>query len=267
MDVLIVDDSRLARRRAAEPLSSAGARVREAGDPAEALDRIDEDPPDAVVVNADLPGRAAQEIVDALAGRERPPAVVVATAREGEHGLSLAEGAVVDVLDKDQLYGVRVTAAVQRGVLLAGEPDVEVDAGEPGRVLVVDDSPIIRRVVADVLEEAETPLVVEEAEDDEPALERVRGERFDALLIDHVLPGMAGAELLEVLRAEGIETPAMALTGQRDPAVAERFLAAGALGVWTKEHEEPRRLRTLVEQLVRLGRAEAGGRSPATVDA
>lgn len=261
--VLIVDNSKLARQQAREPLEAAGYEISEASDGAEALDAIDASPPDAVVLNAEMPGTTLYEVIDAL-GEDHPEIpIVVSTARDDdETARQFLERGASDFLSKDPFYGVRIINAVHRGVTLGREPTVEVPEEEPGRVLVLDDSPVIRQVVRRILADAEIPLDVVEAESAEQALEMTRKEGFDVLLVDHVLPGMDGAQFLETLRAEGDRTPTMALTGQRDPELAERFLAAGAYGIWTKEHEGPLRLRTSVEQLVRLNRLDADNEPP-----
>lgn len=259
--VLVVDDSAVARHRAAEPLEEAGYEVVEAADEAEAQRVVRTDPPDAVIVSLGSADRA--EPVLRQAGARSSIAVVGTLASEDEEAARrlLAAGAD-DVLVKDPTYGTRVVNAVRRCLVLAGGTPVEIGEDDPGRVLVLDDSPVVRRFVRRILAEAEVPLSVVGAEDAEQALELVREDGFDALLVDHVLPDTTGASFLERLRSEGLRTPALALTGQRDPDLAERFLEAGAHGMWTKEHEGPRRLRATVEQLVRMNRADPGPPDP-----
>lgn len=264
--VLIIDDSKLARQQAKQPLEGAGYEVQETSGGREALDAIDRSPPDAVLLNAEMPGTTLYEVIDAIEDRGLPIPIIVSTARDDEEtAREFLERGASDFLSKDPVYGMRVINAIHRGITLGREPDVEVSEDDPGRVLVLDDSPVIRQVVGRILEESDVPLVVEEAEDAEHALDVVREGGFDVLLVDYVLPGMDGAEFLEILRDEGIRTPAMALTGQRDPELAERFLEAGAYGIWTKEHEGPLRLQISVEQLVQLNRVEADRSPPPSV--
>jgi CheY-like chemotaxis protein len=247
--VIVVDDSALARRQASQPLADAGFATTEVAEEDRAPQTIRQTDPDAVVVDAAIPGGGFRDVREALDGSIP---LVVATARDDEgHAERFLERGATDVVAKDPLYGVRIVNAVRRGLALTRQPRSEILPQTPVQVLVVDDSPVIRGTVERILAEAEVPLAVEEVPDAEQALDAVREEAVDVLLVDHVLPGMNGLELLTVLRREGIEAPAMALTGQRDPELAERFLAAGAEGIWTKEHEGPRRLRRTVEQLAR----------------
>ncbi len=67
-----------------------------------------------------------------------------------------------------------------------------------GRVLVVDDSGLARRSVRQMLERA--GYVVSEAEDGMAALERYALERHDLVLLDLVMKGMYGLDVLAKLR-------------------------------------------------------------------
>jgi DNA-binding response OmpR family regulator len=67
------------------------------------------------------------------------------------------------------------------------------------RVLVVDDEPHIRAVLRGYLEA--DGYAVSEAADGESALERIRKDRPDLVLLDVMLPGIDGLETLRKLRA------------------------------------------------------------------
>ena len=54
------------------------------------------------------------------------------------------------------------------------------------------------------------------------------------LITDLRMPGMSGAELQEVLIADGYVTPIIFMTGSRDEAVRTRALSAGAFGFLRK---------------------------------
>jgi two-component system copper resistance phosphate regulon response regulator CusR len=89
------------------------------------------------------------------------------------------------------------------------------------RVLVVDDDPKLRSYVSAGLRES--GMQCEAAADAREALEildRTRAEPFDVILLDVMMPGRDGWELLHDLREAGRETPVMFVTA-RD-AVEER---------------------------------------------
>src|SRR4051794_26897200 len=67
-----------------------------------------------------------------------------------------------------------------------------------GRVLVVDDEPMVRETLGQVL--ADEGYVVDLAIDGESALDRVAAARPDAILLDLMMPGMNGRQFLQALR-------------------------------------------------------------------
>jgi DNA-binding response OmpR family regulator len=71
---------------------------------------------------------------------------------------------------------------------------------QEGRVLVVDDEPMVRETLGQVL--SDEGYVVDLAVDGETALEAVRAARPDAILLDLMMPGMNGRQFLQALRDE-----------------------------------------------------------------
>jgi DNA-binding response OmpR family regulator len=72
--------------------------------------------------------------------------------------------------------------------------------GKGGRVLVVDDEPMVRDTLGQVL--VDEGYIVDTAVDGEDALERVHQARPDAILLDLMMPGMNGRQFLQALRNE-----------------------------------------------------------------
>ena len=85
-------------------------------------------------------------------------------------------------------------------------------AAKEGRVLVVDDEPMVRETLGQVL--AEEGYVVDLAIDGESALERVNAARPDAILLDLMMPGMNGRQFLQALREvpEFAQVPVLIMT-------------------------------------------------------
>ena len=67
-----------------------------------------------------------------------------------------------------------------------------------GRILVVDDDPQIRRVMRVTL--TGQGYEVDDARSGEEALDKVRGARFDLVLLDMNMPGMSGLETCSLIR-------------------------------------------------------------------
>lgn len=97
----------------------------------------------------------------------------------------------------------------------------------PKRVLVVDDSIVIRRQCCDVLRQAGYEVV--EAWDAYQARTALQKAEVAFMLCDLNLPGMGGLELIEAMRMDSrfISLPTAILTGERSPALVERAKRAG----------------------------------------
>lgn len=78
------------------------------------------------------------------------------------------------------------------------------------------------------LEDHRRIRVVGEAENGQEALELVRRERPDVLVLDLAMPVMDGRQTLEVLRAEGASTRVVILTGFGRDRLGPKVLEAGA---------------------------------------
>src|SRR5437868_14745117 len=72
-------------------------------------------------------------------------------------------------------------------------------SGSAGRILVVDDDPKIRRVMRITL--VAQGYEVFDARSGEDALERIRANKFDLVLLDMNMPGIGGLEACRNIRA------------------------------------------------------------------
>lgn len=102
-----------------------------------------------------------------------------------------------------------------------GEPEELEPMGEPKNILVVDDEPGIREMLAPFLERA--GYVVETASDGAEALEKAQSFQPDLILLDVLMPEMNGREVLRSLREAEDWTPVILLTQVGD--APERALA------------------------------------------
>lgn len=99
-----------------------------------------------------------------------------------------------------------------------------------GRVLLVDDSPVNLLVASTML--ARCGVEVVPAEHGEQALERLRAQRFDLVLMDCHMPGLDGYAATQAWRQEEARrllprTPVVALTASAVEDDRGRCLAAG----------------------------------------
>ena len=85
--------------------------------------------------------------------------------------------------------------------------------------------------------------------------ELVRNERFDLILSDVVMPGKSGMELLEELKAAGVQTPIVLISGQANIEMAVKATRLGALDFLEKPLSTEKLLVT-VENALRLTRLQ-----------
>ena len=72
-------------------------------------------------------------------------------------------------------------------------------------ILVVDDSALMRRVICDIINSDESFQVVDTGRDGIDAYEKIKANKYDAMVLDINMPRMDGLELLKKLQSEKIE--------------------------------------------------------------
>jgi len=120
-----------------------------------------------------------------------------------------------------------------------------------GRILVVDDDPEVGFVVSEILRSA--GFESELASSGSQALERLRGERLDAIVSDISMPGCDGLQLLRGVREADLDLPVILITGRPSMPSAITALELGALRYLLKP-VAAQELTEAVEAAVRLGR-------------
>src|SRR6266436_5731464 len=128
--------------------------------------------------------------------------------------------------------------------------------GHPMRVLVIDDDHAVCEVFGEFLHEiGHEPLIRHNAE---TALDTLRAERPDAVLLDMCLPGMSGLDFLKHDMVRDLRVPILVISGRATESQAQECLRAGAFDFIGK----PVALRRLQEALACFeSQPEAPGRS------
>ena len=103
------------------------------------------------------------------------------------------------------------------------------------RVALVDDHAMVRQGLRMLLEADPELEVVGEASDRAGAASLVASSAPDIVLVDLVLGGDSGLDVIADLRARHPETRVLVLTGLREPQVHRNALQAGAAGIVEKE--------------------------------
>ncbi|OOZ37515.1 response regulator [Solemya velesiana gill symbiont] len=119
-------------------------------------------------------------------------------------------------------------------------------------VLIADDHAIVRQGLKAILDYTDDLVVAGEAADGHEVIKKLREGHWDVLLLDIAMPGMAGIEALNRVRAENKKLPVLILSIYPPEQYAIRLLKSGASGYMTKE--------SAPEQLVMAIRMIAEGR-------
>jgi DNA-binding NarL/FixJ family response regulator len=122
------------------------------------------------------------------------------------------------------------------------------------RVVIVDDHAVVRSGLAQLITAADDIEVVGDAADGARAVEVVRVERPDVVLMDLQMPGTDGVAATRALRDEGLGAEVLVLTSYSDRDRILAALDAGAVGYLLKDAEP--------EDLLAGIRAVARGESP-----
>jgi two-component system response regulator NreC len=103
------------------------------------------------------------------------------------------------------------------------------------KVVLVDDHAVVRSGLRMLLEAHEDIEVIGEAGNATDAIFRARAMKPDVMLLDVVMPGDSGIDVLPKLLKESPETKVLVLSMQDDPSYVREAFAAGASGYVLKE--------------------------------
>lgn len=96
------------------------------------------------------------------------------------------------------------------------------------RILLAEDEEILRMLVVDTLEDEE--YEVDEASDGIEAIELLTKNSYDLIILDYMMPGFTGLEIIEKIQSTEIENKGkiMMLSAKSQQYEQDRILEAGA---------------------------------------
>lgn len=121
------------------------------------------------------------------------------------------------------------------------------------KILVVDDSALMRRLLQQVLQAAGYDVVC--AADGQEGLDKVAAEKPDLVIMDRNMPKVDGMEALRVLRANPAtrSLPVLMASARLEPADAAEIQAAGANGLIPKPFQSQQLLAIIRQHLSERG--------------
>jgi CheY-like chemotaxis protein len=123
------------------------------------------------------------------------------------------------------------------------------------KILLVDDDPDVRQAISDVLESRDYQVVT--ARDGEEALEKLKGEKPDLMILDLLMPRMDGfavcRELQDPSWSEYKKIPVLVLTAVREGASRRRYQLETGQTLDVDDYlEKPIDIHILLERVARL---------------
>ncbi len=120
-----------------------------------------------------------------------------------------------------------------------------------GRMLVVEDTPVMQLLIRKLLEKL--GLDVEVANDGKEGVEKATKHHFDLILMDMQMPVMDGIEATKTLRDSGNDVPIVALTANITKEYRDQFDEAGANGFLGKPINTSQLKRILTQFMTKHG--------------
>lgn len=102
------------------------------------------------------------------------------------------------------------------------------------KVVLVEDHPMFRERIAQLINKDLQMTVCGEAENTTDAMRIILEMKPDIAIVDITLTGSSGLELIKDMQSQGIEVPVLVLSMHDELLYAERALRAGAKGYITK---------------------------------
>ncbi len=103
------------------------------------------------------------------------------------------------------------------------------------RILIADDHAVVRRGLKQILADEFKKADFGEAGNAREALDRIRKEHWDTIVLDITMPGRSGLEALKEIKEARPKLPVLVLSMHPEDQFAVRVLKSGASGYMTKE--------------------------------
>ena len=216
--ILVVEDDPDIARLIAHHLQQAGYQVHTAHTAEDALAYLEQNLPDLITLDIDLPGMHGDELADQLKANPATQDIPI-----------LVLSVLYDDPASVQFGAYALPKPIEQEELLATVSELLQDSGR-GPVLVIDDDADVRRLLKTALEKQ--GFDVKTAADGESGLGQAAEQRPGLILLDMRMPGMDGFAVLRALKEDPstVDIPVIAMTGSPDlkTTARARVLALGA---------------------------------------
>ena len=127
-------------------------------------------------------------------------------------------------------------ATARKNVVRSTNENPKCDAPDAKRILIVDDHPLFRKGLEELIQSDDSFAVCGQAGNAPEAMDVIRKLNPELAIVDLSLPGANGIELIKNIRAEFPKLPILVLSMHDESLYAVRALRAGADG-YVMKHE------------------------------
>ncbi|MBU1356130.1 MAG: response regulator transcription factor [Candidatus Edwardsbacteria bacterium] len=102
-------------------------------------------------------------------------------------------------------------------------------------IILVDDHPIVRKGLRQIITEQGISRSIDEASDGSEAMEKISKKKYDIVILDISMPGAGGLDVLKQIIVQYPKLPVLILSMHPEEEYAVRAMRAGAMGYLTKK--------------------------------
>ncbi len=241
--VLVIDDEQIIRDLLKMMLSSAGYKVSTASGGREGVAMYSTQRPRFTLLDLRMPDMPGIDVLREIRKVDPDASVIILTAWGTDELENQARKlGATDFLSKNMTFDAIMASTervLQREALASGTQSVAVggmaamaDAGAAGAILVVDDEPQVREVIAQSL--TRRGYRVRVASNGTEALASVEREKPALILLDMYMPGMNGNEVLKRLRKMAYKSAVILLTASQDEKLLKEACEMGVMDIMGK---------------------------------
>jgi DNA-binding NarL/FixJ family response regulator len=122
-------------------------------------------------------------------------------------------------------------------------------ATQKNRILIVDDHPLFREGLAQMIERNPEWTVCGEAANPDEAMTAIASQEPDLVIIDISLGGSSGLDLIKTVKAQYEELPVLVISMHDETLFAERAVRAKAMG-YVMKHEPAKTVQAAISKVL-----------------
>jgi diguanylate cyclase (GGDEF)-like protein len=243
--ILVIDDSEFARTMLCDALRQKNYQVDTSSSGREGLEKISHDHYDLAIVDYIMPEMNGIEVLQEIVDKDYKVPVIILTGKGSEEvAVQAMKLGALNYIVKNENYGDIIFDAIEEDLNLyiisetnqrlekkkKVEPQadgLELKPKSREKILVVDDSRFVREVLSDTL--SSNNYEVDTAASGNEGLEKIVAEDYDLAIVDYVMPGMDGLEVLKEIVKGKYHVPVIILTGHGSEEIAVQAMKLGAL--------------------------------------